>query len=329
MGPENNGGIGVKERISYIYSSLVSCAGRLPKQVLSGTGPDVRQLKRLIQHCIDMITDDEPVLLGMVLNKNLYEYEYRHIVNVCILSISLGHKIGLTKKELVELGLAAFLYDVGKFLLPEDVLNRDGVYNRSDRRIMEKHPVQGMKVFFSNENIDKLSRAAIVSFEHHLNYNLSGYPQIRHISDQDFYARIVAIAESYDALTSTRSYAEGTRSPDYAVRTLLSNAGSEFDPVLVKFFVSMMGIYPIGSMVVLDSGEVGIVIEPHGVLLRRPRVLVISEAVKPFVADLSKRDNGGRYLRTVKRTLDPNEYKIDYASYFHRPSKDNQELKNH
>lgn len=317
---DTNESIGVKERISCLYGSLVACAGELPKQASSGTGPDVKKLKRLIQHSVDMITDDEPVLLGMVLNKDLYEYQYRHIVNVCILSISLGHKIGLGKKELAELGVAAFLYDVGKFLLPEEVLKREGVYNRSDRRAMEKHPIEGIKTFFADDNIGNLVRAAIVSFEHHLNYDLSGYPNIRHIADQDFYARIVAISESYDALASARSYTEGTRSPDYAVRTLLEKAGTEFDPVLVKFFVSMMGIYPIGSMVVLDSGEVGIVIEPHGVLLRRPRVLVISDAVKPFVADLSKRDDNGRYLRTVKRTLDPNEYKIDYASYFHTKS---------
>ncbi len=324
MGPEKketNENIGVKERISYLYANLVAYAGELPKRVSSGTGPDLKKLKRLIQHSVDMITDDEPVLLGMVLNKDLYEYEFRHIVDVCILSISLGHRIGLGKRELAELGVAAFLYDVGKLLVPEEVLNREGVYNRSDRRAMEKHPVQGIKTFFADDNIDDLMRAAIVSFEHHLKYDLSGYPNIRHITEQDFYARIVAIAESYDALTSTRSYAGGTRSPDYAVRALLEKSGTEFDPVLVKFFISMMGIYPVGSMVVLDSGEVGIVMEPHGVLLRRPRVLVISDAVKPFVADLSKRDNNGRYLRTVKRTLDPNEYKIDYASYFHTRQK--------
>lgn len=314
----DSGEFGVKERVTGLYDNMVAFVTELPRRVSSGEGIELIRLKRLIQYMVGMVTDDEPVLLGMALNKDRYPYAHRHPVDVCILSVTLGHRIGLSKNQLAELGLVAILSDIGKILVPDEVLNKEGVYNLSDRRVMERHTVLGFKTLFGVKDMDEtLIKAAIVSFEHHLHYDLSGYPKVRHISGQDLNTRIVAIAEWYDALTAYRSYTEGCRSPDYAVRTLLEKAGTELDPVLVKFFISMMGVYPIGSLVVLDSGEIGIVVEPHGVLLKRPRVLVVSDAVKPFVADLSKRGDDGRYLRTIKRTLDPNEYKIDYASYFY------------
>jgi HD-GYP domain-containing protein (c-di-GMP phosphodiesterase class II) len=198
------------------------------------------------------------------------------------------------------------------------VREKKGVYSEEDWQVMAKHTIDGFKTIFGIKDLDEqLMRAAIVAFEHHLRFDMSGYPKVRHLPSQDFYSKIVAIAEWFDALTSVRSYAGGYRSPDYAVKTLLEKSGTELDPALVKIFVSMMGAYPVGSFVVLDSGEIGIVVQPHGVLLKRPRVIVISDAVKPFMVDLSKKGEDGRYLRTVKRTLDPNEYKIDYTSYFY------------
>ncbi len=321
----NSGDRGVKERVAGFYEGLVAFARELPGRVTSGKSVEVKRAKRFIQYMVDMITDDEPVLLGMALSENRYEYAYRHPVNVCILSVSLGYMIGLSKKELAELGLVAFLFDIGKLLVPAEVLNKKGVYDENDWRVMKRHTAQGFKGVFGIKDEDEhLIRAAIVSFEHHLHFDLSGYPAVSHIPQQDFYTRIVAIPELYDALTASRSYTEGYRSPDHAVQVLLEKAGKELDPILVRQFVSMMGVYPVGSFVMLDTDELGIVIEPHAVFLKRPRVLVLSDKqgvpIKPFIAALSKRDENGRYPRTIKKTLDPNEYKIDYASFFYRRS---------
>ena len=319
----NSGNPGVRARVTGIYSRLVLLARELPEQMSSGENADIKGVKRLIQHLTEMISDGEPMVLGMALGESRYDYSYRHPVNVCILSVALGHKIGLSKKELAELGLVAFLSDIGKLLVPPEVLYKQGVYDQNDWRIMRRHTVQGFKAIFGIPHADEqLMRAAIVSFEHHLHCDLSGYPAVCHIPEQDFYTRVVVIAEWYDALTAAKSYKEGYRSPDTAIKTMLEKAGKELDPVLVKVFVSMMGIYPVGSFIMLDSGELGIVVELHAVLLKRPRTLVISDAqghpVRPFIAALSKRDENGKYIRTITKTLDPNDYKIDYASFFYR-----------
>jgi HD-GYP domain-containing protein (c-di-GMP phosphodiesterase class II) len=322
---------GVRERVAGLYNCLVSLAGEMPKRIALGEDIEVKTAKRFIQYLVDMITDGEPVLVCMALSKGRYAYSDRHPVNVGILSIALGHKIGFSKKELAELGLVAFLSDIGKYFVPSEVKHKQDIYDENDWREMKRHTAQGFKVFFRKMNSDEhLMRAAIVSFEHHLHYDLSGYPSVRHIPEQDFYARIVAIAEFYDGLTSSRSYAERYRSPDRAVESLLSKAGGEFDPVLVRQFISMMGAYPVGSFVLLDTGELGIVVEPHEVFLKRPRVLLLSDEqgryVKHSITSLSKRDDRGRYLRTVKKTLDPNKYRIDYALFFYRSPRHNEDV---
>ncbi len=313
----SGGDFGVRDRVMGLYDNIASLIADMPRRFASGEDIKMKRLRRLVQYAIDMVEDDEPLLLGMALNNNRHQYADRHPVNVCILSVKLGHRLGLSKNELAELGQVALLYDICLPFVPAEVLEKKGAYSDEDWRAMEQHTIQGFRTLFGLKNVDEmLMRAAIVAFEHHLRYDLSGYPQAQHLPSQDFYTRIVAIAEWYDALASSRAYAEGGRSPDYAVKTLLEQSGTELDPVLVKVFVSMMGVYPVGSLVVLDSGEIGIVMQPHGVLIKRPRVIVISDEVKPFVADLSKRGDDGQYLRTVKKTLDPNEYRIDYSSYF-------------
>ncbi|HMK60119.1 MAG TPA: HD domain-containing phosphohydrolase [Dissulfurispiraceae bacterium] len=319
----NSGSQGVRERITGIYSRLVSLAREMPEQLTAGERVDVRSTRRILQHLADMIANGDPMLLGMALIENRYDYNYRHRVNTAILAIALGCKVGLIKKELAELGLAAFLADIGKLLVPTEVLNKQGTYDENDWRIMKRHTVQGFKAIYGIQKADdQLTRAAIASFEHHLHFDLSGYPPVHHIFEQDFYARIIAIAEWYDALTTARSYTEGYRSPDSAIKLMLEKAGKELDPVLLKTFVSMMGLYPVGSLVMLDSNELGIVVEPHSVLLKRPRVMVLTDAqgrsVKPFIAALSRRDGDGKYIRSISKTLDPNDYKINYTSFFYR-----------
>jgi HD-GYP domain-containing protein (c-di-GMP phosphodiesterase class II) len=308
---------GMRERIMILYDNLVSLVGHLPENISAEAGTEIKKLRRLVRHVIDMALDDEPVLLGMALSATRYEYSKRHAVNVCILSVMMGHRIGLSRKELVDLGMVALLYDICLPFVPREVREKSGAYSEEDWQIMEQHTTMGFRMLFGIKNLDsRIMRAAIVAFEHHMRYDMSGYPNAHHLPSQDFYTRIIAIAEWYDALTSSRSYAKKGRTPDYAVKIMLEKSGAELDPTLVRIFISMMGVYPVGSLVVLDSGEIGIVMQPNKALIKRPRVIVISDEVKPFVADLSKRGDDGRYLRTVKTTLDPHEYKIDYSSYF-------------
>jgi HD-GYP domain-containing protein (c-di-GMP phosphodiesterase class II) len=162
-------------------------------------------------------------------------------------------------------------------------------------------------------------RASIVSFEHHLNCDHSGYPKVKKYRELDFYSRIVMLADQYDAMTSARVYKRIPMSPDKSLSIMLEGAGSQLDPLLFKFFTNMVGIYPIGTLVMLNTKEVGLVYECNSAFADRPRVLIIidnsGKNVRGPVVDLVGKDETGRYVRTIVKTLDPNKYKINLAEY--------------
>jgi HD-GYP domain-containing protein (c-di-GMP phosphodiesterase class II) len=162
-------------------------------------------------------------------------------------------------------------------------------------------------------------RSAIVAFEHHLNYNLSGYPKVANYPELDFYSRIVCVVDQYDAMTSSRVYSRIPLSPDKALSIMMERAGSQIDPLLFKFFINMVGVFPIGTLVMLDTKELGLVYESDVVFADRPKVLIIidskGKSVNGPVVSLTEKDKNGQYFRSIVKTLDPNKYKINLAEY--------------
>jgi len=255
--------------------------------------------------------------------KNFDEYTFAHSVNVCVLSVSLGVRLGLSKRELSELGFAALFHDVGKVRLPLNILNKPGELNEQEWEEVRKHPVFGVKTLLSKRSLDRFStRAMVVSFEHHLNLDLSGYPQLSFKKDLNLFSRIVTIADVYDSMTSGRVYAKTPLTPDEALRRMLGKEGKAFDPVLLKVFINMLGIYPVGSVVILDSGEVGVVMKANPAELSRPEVAIIADKSgkkdKMETVDLTKIDEKtGKHKRTILKTIDPHQYKLDIARYIY------------
>jgi hypothetical protein len=152
-----------------------------------------------------------------------------------------------------------------------------------------------------------------------MQYDLSGYPKMLEPIEQDFYSKIVTVADQYDAMTSSRVYARSPHAPDKALSIMMERSGREIDPVLYKFFVNMVGVYPIGSLVYLDSREMGLVYECNHLNIERPRVMIIADEsgykIEGPVIDLTDRDQDGNYLRRIEKTLDPNKHKINLAEY--------------
>jgi HD-GYP domain-containing protein (c-di-GMP phosphodiesterase class II) len=242
------------------------------------------------------------------------------MVNVSILSMSLGQRLGLSRQALTELGLAALFHDIGKVEIPYEVLNKPTSFTDDEWRIIKKHPIWGVKAILGLGRFNSSAiRALIVSFEHHLNCDFSGYPKVKKYRELDLYSRIVTLADQYDAMTSARVYKRIPMSPDKSLSIMLEGAGSNLDPLLFKFFTNMVGIYPIGTIVMLNTKEVGLVFECNAAFADRPRVLIIidrqGKSVRGPVVDLSEKDEAGRYMRSTMKTLDPNKYKINLAEY--------------
>ena len=306
--------------IKKLYYNAVSFSRGVMNKIKAGEKVNIKKSKRIVESMVDQILEEENLLLGMTAIKDYDEYTYHHSVNVSILSISLGQRLGLNRKMLTELGLVALFHDIGKIEIPNDVLNKSTNFTSDEWDLIKKHPVWGLRAILKLKGLDYTSiRSSIVAFEHHLNYNLSGYPKVANYPELDFYSRIVSVVDQYDAMTSSRVYSRIPLSPDKALSIMMERAGSQLDPLLFKFFINMVGVFPIGTLVMLDTKELGLVYESDVVFANRPKVLIIidskGKSVNGPVVNLTEKDDNGKYFRSILKTLDPNKYKINLAEY--------------
>ncbi len=316
--PENQ-----KKQAKRRFFKTISVAQEMVESVKTGRSINTTKSKRAIQFLIDQLIKNETNLMSLTAIKNFDEYTFAHSVNVCILSVSLGARLGLSKGKLSELGFAALFHDIGKVRLPLNILNKPGELNEEEWMEVRKHPVFGVKTLLSKRSIDRFStRAMVVSFEHHLKPDLSGYPPLSFKKGINMCSRIVTIADVYDSMTSGRVYTKTPMIPDEALRKMLQEEGKAYDPVLLKVFINMLGIYPVGSVVILDTGEVGVVMKANPVELSRPEVAIIADSTgkkeKIDTVDLTKTDEAtGKYTRAILKTIDPRQYDLDIARYIY------------
>ncbi len=306
--------------IKRVYFNAVSYAKGVMTKIKTGEKVNIKKAKRIVETMVDHLLEEENLLVGMTAIKDYDEYTYHHSVNVSILSIALGQRLGLSKKVLTELGLVALFHDIGKIDVPNEILNKTTNFNEDEWKLIKKHPIWGVKALLKIRGVDITSmRSAIVAFEHHMNYDHSGYPRVRKYSELDFYSRIVSLVDQYDAMTSSRVYSRIPLSADKALSIMMERASKQLDPLLFKFFINMVGVFPIGTLVMLDTKELGLVYECDVVFADRPRVLIIidgnGERVSGPVVNLTEKDETGKYYRSIVRTLDPNKYKINLAEY--------------
>ncbi len=280
---------------------------------------DLRKAKRAVQSIVDLILNEEFSLIGLTAIKNHDEYTFQHCVNVSILSISLGQRLGLSKKMLGELGVAAILHDLGKATIPGWVLNKPGKLTAEEWKLMTDHPVQGVKMISKLRGLNELAlRAMIVAFEHHLNIDGSGYPKLGDHLAMSLFSRIVAISDCFDAMTAHRSYRKTPFTPYEALHHMLVANKEKFDPLLIKAFVNTVGMYPAGTVVLLDTNEIGVVMEHNSQDIFRPKVKIVADRdrqrVSGAVMDLTQRVPGSdAYAVGIVSALNPEEYGVNVA----------------
>jgi HD-GYP domain-containing protein (c-di-GMP phosphodiesterase class II) len=287
-------------------------------------GLPVNTTRRLMQSIFNHIVDDESFLIGLTNLKNYDEYTLNHSVNVCVLSLALGRRLGLSRSELVELGIAAFFHDLGKLETPLDILNKPATLSQEEREIMEQHPHQGAEKLIRLKEFRHLPiRAIHVALEHHIREDLTGYPSRLRKEDVNLFSKIVKVVDYFDALTTKRVYRAKAFTRTEALGLMLEQSGTEFNPVILKAFVNLMGVYPIGTMVALTTGELGIVadVNPEAKFMLRPKVKLIAQAsgdlVDGDVVDLSERDlRTGKFPRTIVKVLNPAAYGVEVSDYF-------------
>ncbi len=285
---------------------------------------NLKTTRRLMQSIVNLIIQDETFMVGLSNIKNYDEYTLNHSINVCVLSMCLGRRLGLDKRELMELGIAAFFHDIGKLDIPKDILDKPGRLTEQEREIIERHPHLGAEILVRLKEFSYLPvRALYVALEHHLKTDLSGYPKFWKKNSINLYSQIVEICDFFDAVTTDRPYRKETFTRHEALSMMLEKSGEEFNPHLLKIFTNMVGVYPIGSLVALNTGEIGIVAETHSDVssLLQPKVKLITDSkgnkVDGQTVDLKnpKSEINGTQRKIVK-PLNPQEYNIRISDYF-------------
>jgi HD-GYP domain-containing protein (c-di-GMP phosphodiesterase class II) len=302
------------------YFNAASSLRSIVIKAQSGVNADIRKTRLAVNSLIDLMLSEEQMLISMTAIKDYDEYTYYHSINVSILSLAVGMRLGLGRKMLSELGIAAMLHDIGKINIPNSVLNKATPFTDKEWELIRAHPMEGVKTIFGSMKIEPVTiRSAIVSFEHHLNYNRSGYPPVATTGKLDVFSNIITIADRFDAMTSARVYERTPKPPEEALKILSDVAGRDVDPELLKIFIRMTGCFPAGSMVLLDTREMGIVYLGNSEIPDRPIVSLVIDSqgnrIHNVMVDLAEKGEGGAYLRTIKKTVDPFKYGINISEY--------------
>jgi HD-GYP domain-containing protein (c-di-GMP phosphodiesterase class II) len=306
------------------YANAAAAVGKLVQDSHETGTIGFKQAKRAIQSIVDLMMHDEASLLGLTTLRCHDQYTHNHSVNVALLSMALGNRAGYPKVELADLGLAALFHDLGKATIPMDVLNKPGEFTEEEWQLMRNHPTEGALSLAKMRGITNLpGRMASASFEHHMNLDFSGYPKLSMSWKLSMTGRILMIADCYDAMTSSRVYRREPMSPSKVLGFMFGKAGKSFDAILLKLFITCVGIIPIGSLVLLDSNEFAVVLRPADDPAdgEHPYVKVISDAHGTPIengreVDLHEKDETGEYRYNIIRLVDNAEHHFDTSRYF-------------
>lgn len=291
---------------------------RFLEDVRLGRSIDSASAKAVVAEMAASILRNPNALTWFTLLKKKDEYTSIHSMNVCILALAFGRHLGLSKDRLIELGVGALLHDIGKLKIPERLLRKTEKLSKAEFELMRSHTTLGKKILDHTPGLP--SSAADIAYSHHERNDGHGYPLGRRAEALSLFSKMVAIVDVYDAITSNRAYHDAI-SPHSALRDMYEWRESDFDDDLVEAFIQCLGIYPVGTLVELSSGEVGIVVEVNPLWHLRPKVLLVLDPDKnrratPTLIDLGRliADDSGRPLE-IKTVLEPASYGIDLWEY--------------
>jgi putative nucleotidyltransferase with HDIG domain len=299
--------------IKRLYSDAVSVAGNIFDSAQAEGRPDATAARSMIDGLAQAVAQNRTALLALTTLKNYDNYTFTHMVNVSILTMGQARGLGIDGPLLREFGLAALMHDIGKVRTPLDILNKPDKLTDAEFAIMKRHVVDGAEILRMTPDVPAL--APVVAFEHHLRVDASGYPDRVTRSSLNLGTMLCSIADVYDAMRSQRHYQKAFPT-DRILAVLKRNDGTQFDQHLVRRFVQLIGIYPPGNLVRLNTGEVAVVMNIYAPDPYRPHVRVLIDRDNkridlPYEINLWETTEDPQRPSAVVAPVDPADYQFD------------------
>ncbi|MDR2460448.1 MAG: HD domain-containing protein [Deltaproteobacteria bacterium] len=299
------------------YSRAMAAVTDLQDNLKEGGNVSLAKPRRVVQDMVESLFQEERLLLNLSTLRDYDDYTCTHSVNVAILSMCLGKRLGLSKVAVVALGLSGLFHDLGKVDVPIELIRKTTRFTPEEYEEVKNHSLYSVsRILQINADHKLKSKLIQAPFEHHLGIDLTGYPASNDHMPLSLFGRIVAIADHYDALTSSRSYRPIPMNPEQALDIMMGISGSILDPLLLKVFINMVGIYPIGTLLVLDTKEIAIVAEtPPEAIDARPLAYLLDRddntIIKGEQINLSDADAYGNFFRNILRCFHPSDFGIN------------------
>ena len=300
-----------------VYSKAVTGAETIWGAVKAGEQPDPADARGIIDSLSRLVYQDRTSLLALTALKRYDNYTFTHMVNVAALSMAMARSLDLEGPMLREFGFAALMHDIGKVKTPLEILNKPDKLTTEEFTIMKLHVVEGAHILRRTPETPAL--APVVAFEHHLKQDLSGYPENIGSRKLNLCTMVVSVVDVFDALRSNRAYRAGMAT-DRIRHIMAQQDGTAFDRALLRRFVNLMGLFPVGTLVRLNTEEVGVVTQTHPEDPFRPQVKLILDRKgapyeTPLLTNTWDRDDRGEFPRDVIEAVDGQQVGIDPLAY--------------
>lgn len=306
-----------------IYNNARNASRKVFAEARLGRVPSSGEVQAVVQGMVEGVLKSRHSLLALTMIKSYDEYLFNHSVNVGILSIALGKHLGQGGEALHDLGVGAFLHDLGKVSWPDEIYRKPRDLSEEEWRIVKSHPEEGVKLISRMEGISKVSLRPVL--EHHMRHDRTGYPSPPPDYQIHPFGMIVQVCDVYDAMTTARPY-QTAMEPTRAVARMKELAGTVFESAMLEKFIEMLGIYPPGTVVRLDTGELALVLQANPQDSARPLVRILRDAVGNDVrekreADLAESDPATRtYRRSILVAVDPASKGLDVSQWLNEES---------
>ena len=293
--------------VRQLYGDATRLAEELWEMTTAEGRPDPEQARTVVDSLAQAAAQNRTALMALTALKEYDNYTFTHMVNVSILTMAQARALGIDGVVLREFGLAGLMHDIGKVRTPAEILNKASALTQPEYEIIKRHVVDGAEILRSTPDLPAI--VPIVAFEHHLRIDGTGYPVAARRTDLNLATQLCGIADVYDAMRSKRRY-QNAMPTERILAVLQVNDGRQFDQRLVRRFVQIIGIYPVGNVVRLDTGETAVVVRANTSDPHRPHVRVVIAADgrrvgKPYDVSLWRNEPGSGWPSAVTAPVDP------------------------